>query len=308
MKIAVFGVGGVGGYFGGRLCESGQDVAFIARGAMLDALRREGLRIGSPKGDIALPKVTATSHPEEIGPVDFVLVGVKTWQVAEAARAMRLLVGEGTAIVPLENGVEAADQLVAVHGAEHVIGGTCRIVAKILGPGRIGHLGVEPYVAIGELDRTRSERVDRLADAFRAAGVTVETPDDIHVAIWEKFLFIAAASGVGSVTRVPFGKLREVPESRALVERAMTEIAAVADARGVSLPGDAVSRTMKFFDGLPAESTSSMQRDIMEGRPSELTEHNGAVVRLGHELGVPVPVNEFLYAALLPQERAARKS
>jgi len=308
MKVAVVGVGGVGGYFGGRLAESGADVAFLARGATLEALRNRGLRVDSPNGNIVLERVEACDRADAIGPVDFVIVGVKTWQVPDVADAIRPLVGPETAIVPLQNGVEAAEQFAGVHGAKHVAGGTCKIVAKTLEPGHIGHLGVEPSIAFGELDGRESDRVARLAEAFRSAGVRTATPPDIHVAIWEKFLFIAPVSGVGAVARLPLGRIKASPECRGLVERAMREVAAIAAARGVELPSDCVEKTMAFFDGMPPESTSSMQRDVVEGRPSELEAHNGALVRFGRELGVDVPVNEFIYAALLPQERKVREA
>jgi 2-dehydropantoate 2-reductase len=307
MRIAVFGTGAVGGYFGGRLAQAGEEVIFIARGEHLQALRSHGLQVDSVKGDFVVQPVQATDDPAQVGVVDVALVGVKAWQVPEAAQAMRPMVGPDTFVVPLQNGVEAPTQLATVLGAQHVLGGLCKIISFILGPGHIRHAGIEPYVAFGELDNQASERAEGLRQAFaRAAGVTVEIPPDIQVAMWDKFLFIASFSGVGAVTRAPAGVLRSVPETRQLLEQAMREIFAVARAREIALPGDLVEQTMAVVDGLPPDGTASMQRDIMEGRPSELASQNGAVVRLGQEAGIATPLHHFIYHSLLPLELRAR--
>lgn len=307
MRIAVFGAGGVGGYFGGRLAEAGADVTFIARGAHLAALQAGGLRVASIKGDFHLPHVRATDAPASVGPVDVVLLCVKAWQVAEACEAMRPMVGPGTMVVPLENGVEAPDEVARVLGAPHAVGGLCRILAYLAGPGEIRHAAIEPSLAFGELDRTLTPRVEALRQAFAAcAGVTVEIPPDIRVAMWAKFLFIAPVSGVGAVTRVPIGVFRHLPATRSLLIAAFEEIVRLAASMGVALPGEAVQSTLAFTDAIPPDGTSSMQRDILDGRPSELEAQLGAVVRLGERHAVPVPVHRFLYAALLPQERRAR--
>jgi 2-dehydropantoate 2-reductase len=307
MRIAVFGSGGVGGYFGGRLAEAGDDVAFIARGAHLVALRERGLTVTSVAGDFRVRPVEATDDPAALGAVDLVLVGVKAWQVSEAAEAMRPLVGTSTAVLPLQNGIEAPDRLAAVLGADHVLGGLCRIIAYLEGPGHIRHVGVPPSVTLGELDGSSSPRVEAVRQAFaRARGVTAEIVPDVRAAMWEKFLFIAAASGVGALTRAPVGVIRSQPETRRLLEQALEEIHAVARAHRVALPPDAVARTLAFVDSLPEDGTMSMQRDVIEGRPSELDAQTGAVIRLGEARGVAVPVHRLIYAALLPLERAAR--
>lgn len=306
-RIAVFGSGAVGGYFGGRLAEAGAHVAFIARGAQLRAIREQGLRVASPAGDFHLHPVLATEHPADVGPVDVVLVGVKAWQVREAAPALRPLVGPDTTVLPLQNGVEAPSELAEALGAEAVLGGLCRIVAAVAEPGLIRHMGVDPVVIFGELGGRRSERVAALKSAFDAVtGVRAEVSDDILAAMWSKFLFICGMSGVGALTRVPIGELRAEPETRALLRNGMEEIAALAAARGIDLGEDVVDRTLAFVDDLPADATASMQRDIMEGRPSELEYQNGAVVRLGEAAGVQTPVNRFIYHSLLPLERRAR--
>ena len=303
----MFGAGGVGGYFGGRLAQAGEPVVFIARGAHLQALRARGLRVDSVAGDFMVSPVEATDDPASVGTVDAVLVCVKAWQVPEAARALLPLLRDDSFVVPLQNGVEAADQLAAAVGRERVVGGLCRIVSFVAGPGHIRHAGAVPRVEFGERDRRASARVAALRAAFeRCAGVSAGTPPDIEVALWEKFLFIAPFGGVAALTRMPAGVVRSVTETRRLLEAATREVLAVARARGVALPDDAVARTLAYVDGLPEDATASMQRDIIEGRPSELEAQTGTIVRLGAEAGVPVPANEFIYASLLPSERKAR--
>ena len=306
MRIAVFGAGGVGGYFGGRLAQAGEEVVFIARGEHLHALRTHGLRVDSMKGDFVLQSVQSTDDPVQVGVMDVVLLGVKAWQVPEAAQAMRPMVGPDTFVVPLQNGVEAPAQLVAVLGAQHVLGGLAKIISFKVGQGHIRHAGAEPYVAFGELDNRLSERAERLRQAFRRAGVTVDIPPDIQAALWEKFLFIVPWGGVGAVTRTPIGVLRTVPEARQMLEQAMHEILTVALARNIALPENVIGKTMAFVDRLPPDGTASLQRDIVEGKPSELASWNGAVVRLGQEVGVATPLHAFIYHSLLPLELRAR--
>ncbi len=307
MRIAIFGAGAVGGYFGGRLAQAGEDVVLIARGEHLRALKSKGLYLESIAGDATIDPVQATDDPTTIGLVDAVLVSVKAWQVPAAAAAMGPIVGPETFVVPLENGVEAPTQLADVLGPERVLGGLCKIIAKLSEPGVIDHTGISPIVAFGELDGRCSERAERLRAAFEGApGVTVRIPPDIRVAMWEKFLFIASFSGLGAITRAPIGVLRSRPETRCMLEQALEEILAVAQARGVALPEESVAETMAFIDKLPPEATASMQRDVMAGRPSELESQNGAVVRLSREASVDIPLHAFIYHSLLPQELRAR--
>lgn len=306
MRIVVFGTGGVGGYFGGRLAQAGEDVTFIARGRHLSAMRAEGLRVDSTKGDFTIKPVQATDDPKQVGEVDMILLGVKAWQVPEVASAMRPMVAEGTGVVFLGNGIDAPSQLAPVLGAKHVLGGLCRISAFVAGPGHIRHAGIEPFVAFGELDGSLSPRVERLREAFERTGVDVNVPDDIQTAMWQKFVLIAAISGVGAVTRAPIGAIRSVPETRQMLEGALAEVVQVALAQKIKLPDDLVPNTMAFFDNLAPGVTASMQRDIIEGKPSELESQNGAVLRIGLEAGVPTPIHAFIYHSLLPQEMKAR--
>jgi 2-dehydropantoate 2-reductase len=306
MRIAVFGVGGVGGYFGGRLAQTGEDVVFIARGAHLQALQTHGLRVESVLGDFVVQPVQATDDPTHVGVVDAVLVGVKAWQVSEVAEAMRPLVGPTTCVVPLQNGVEAPGQLAAVLGASQVVGGLCGLASFVVAPGHIRHAAAEPFVKFGELDNRPSARLDHLRHTFVRAGVTTEIPSDIQRELWMKFLFITPCSGLGALTRSPIGIWRSVPETRQMSEQAMHEVLAVGHARGIALPADALRTILAQVDSVSPEVTVSMQRDVMAGRPSELDAQIGAVVRLGQEVRVATPLHAFIYGSLLPMERRAR--
>lgn len=307
MKIVIFGSGGVGGYFGGRLAFSGQDVTFIARGAHLAAIQKDGLRVDSIGGDFIVQPAKATDDPRSLGTADLILLAVKAWQLDEAIEQMKPLLGEETAIVPLLNGMEHMDQLLAAFDRKTILGGLCRISVFVAAPGHIRHVGVQPYIAFGELDNSKSERVESIRAMFAALdGILVEVPADIHVTMWEKFVFISGTSGVGAYTRQPIGMYRDEPEARKMLMDAMHETASVARARGVNLSEALVEETMKRIDNLPHAMLASMQKDIMEGRPSELNEQTGAVIRLGKAAGVPTPTHEKLFAALLPLEQKAR--
>ena len=309
MRVAVFGAGGVGGYTGGRLAESGVDVTLIARGEHLRAIQRHGLRVDSIDGSFTLPRVAASDDPRSVGPADAVIVAVKGWQLGYVAAAMHPLLGDTTCIVPLLNGVDAADVLARVHGRDRVVGGTCRILSYVAGPGHIRHDAVAPTITIGEMNAAASERVERLRALFaRARGLTVEVSPDIRAALWRKFMLIAPWSGIGAVTGLPIDALRSRPETRVQLEAAVREVAEVAAARGVALPARAVADTLAFIDAVAPGGTASMQRDVAAGRPSELDTLTGAVVRMADESSVPVPVNAAIYAALAPLERRAREA
>jgi 2-dehydropantoate 2-reductase len=307
MRIAVFGAGSVGGYFGGRLAEAGQDVVFICRGDHLKAIQRDGLRVESTEGDFSVQPAQASNDPAAVGPVDAILVCVKAWQVPQAAEAVRPMIGAETVVVPLQNGVEAPSQLEAVLGTGSVLGGLCRIMSSVVAPGHIRHAGIDPYIAFGRLDKQQSPSTERLRDAFsHTKSIRVEIPADIRVAMWRKFLLIAAWSGMGGLTRSPIGLIRTQPETRQMLQQALQEIQAVAVAHGVALPHEAIGQTLAFIDGLPPQGTASMQRDIIAGRPSELASQSGAVVRLAREAGIEVPVHTFIYQSLLLLEMQAR--
>lgn len=307
MRIAIFGTGGVGGYFGGRLAEAGFDTVFIARGKHLEAIQKDGLKVKSINGDFTINPVQVTDNPANIGIVDIILVTVKAWQVSDAAQAMRPMIGPETFVISLENGVEAPIQLSNIIGKKHVLGGLCHIISYIAEPGHIHHAGIYPSIQFGELNNEQSERVKTLLHIFKQTkGVKAIVPSDIQIALWNKFLFIASLSGVGAITRVPIGVFRSLHETRAMLKQAMQEILDVAHAYNIALPKDSVDKTLSFIDGLPQEGTASMQRDIMSGKPSELESQNGAVVRLGKKAAVATPINSFIYSGLLPLELYAR--
>lgn len=295
MRIVVFGTGGVGGYFGGRLAQAGEDVTFIARGEHLSAIKADGLKVESPNGDFEVYPATATDNVDEVGATDLVILGVKAWQVPEAAHAIKPLAGATTTVLPLQNGVDAVPQLVAELGSDNVVGGLCRIVSFVVEPGHVRHAGFAPSIIIGELDNRRTERIAKIEEMFKHAGLDTTIAADIQVALWTKFLFIASFSGVGALANAPAGVLRSDPQRRAQMLSAMEEIYALAHARGINLPSDSVDKVMAAVDGLPEDATSSMQRDIAAGKPSELESQNGAVVRMAHESGIEVPTHRLIY-------------
>jgi len=307
MRIVVFGTGGVGGYFGGRLAQAGEDVTFIARGEHLRAIQKQGLKVDSLNGDFVIDPAKATDDVNEIGEVGLVIVGVKAWQVPEVARAMKPMVGSKSTVLPLQNGVDAVGQLSAELGTNHVVGGLCKIVSFVVAPGHVRHAGFTPSVVIGELDNRNSNRVVAIRNVFNDAGIETTIAADIQAALWMKFLFIASFSGVGAIANAPAGVLRTDPELRALMVRAMEEIFALAQARVITLPPDAIKTVMASVNALPEDATSSMQRDIAAGKPSELESQNGAVVRMARESGVEVPTHKLIYAKLKPLEERARR-
>lgn len=307
MKIAVFGSGAIGGYFGGRLAQAGHDVTFIARGKHLEVMLTDGLQVKSIKGDFSLQPAQATENPKDIGVVDVVLCCVKAWQVSEAAEAMRPLIAKHTVVIPLQNGVEAHTTLAAKLGNQYVLPGLCRLISMIEAPGLIRHSGAAPYMAFGEMDGRLSRRVEEIASRLNAAnGMSVEVSQHIFADLWKKFMLIAPWGGVGAVTRVPIGIVREIPESRDMLMNAIREVFNVGVASGVKIGNEALSSTIAFIDKLPRDGTASMQRDIMDGRPSELSWQTGAVERFGNQVNVSTPTNTFIYHSLLPLERIAR--
>jgi 2-dehydropantoate 2-reductase len=305
MRIAVIGAGGVGGYFGARLAAAGADVTFIARGPHLEAMRRDGLTVRSALGDVTLRPVQVESDPSRVGPADLVIVAVKLWSTDEAMDMAASLLGRGTAVLSLQNGVEAVSIATARLGASHVMGGTAHIASAIEAPGVIHHSGTLARLTFGELDGKVSGRTAALLEACRKAGVDATLSADIQRSIWEKFVFLVGVSGMTSVTRLPIGPVREDPVIREMLRGVMTEVAAVATAKGVALAEGFVDAQMSFVDGLPREMVSSMLGDLRGGNRLEVEWLSGTVVRLGREVGVPTPLNRAIYAALRPYAHGA---
>lgn len=307
MRVGIFGAGGIGGYLGGRLSQAGEEVVVIARGDHLNAIQKDGLRVDSIKGDfIAYPQLV-TDDPANAGEVDTIILGVKAWQVEEAAEAMRPMVGPTTVVVPLQNGVEAPAQLSDVLGPEHVVIGLCMLRSFIVGPGHLRHTtDVYPNMQLGEMAGDMDSRVEMLSSIFEKIGLSVTKPDDIHVALWEKFLLFSVASGMGAITRSTTGVWRNNTETRQMAETAVSEIVNVALSQGINLPDDSIPETMRLIDSWADGHSTSMAKDLMEGRPSELEAAIGFIVRLGSETGIDTSVNTFIRNCLLLQELEAR--
>ncbi|MEO8007359.1 MAG: 2-dehydropantoate 2-reductase [Betaproteobacteria bacterium] len=298
MKIAIIGSGGVGGYFGARLAASAEDVTFVARGAHLEAMRKNGLKVLSALGDLHLPKVKTTSDTKTIGPVDVVVIAVKLWSTEEAAAAAKPLIGPHTAAVSFQNGVVAVDTLLPVLGKGHVMGGVSNIAALIEEPGVIRHNGNMANLFFGELDGKPSPRSLAFCDACRKAKINTELVADINRAIWEKFVRLVTLSAMTSLTRLPAGPLRTDPDTRAMMQQVMEEVIAVGHAKGVKFETDIAARQMSNIDSIPPTMVASMCGDLRRGNRLELPWLSGTVAKIGKELGVPTPANQFVYAAL----------
>jgi len=299
MKIAIFGSGGVGGYFGGRLAASGENVTFLARGAHLAALQHGGLHIESPLGSLHLPKVQATDRPQAIGPVDVVLFTVKLYDVDASAATLAPLIGPDTVVITLQNGVDAVAMVAKHVGAEHVAGGAAYIVAVIDKPGFIRHT-IAQQLVFGERDGRRSDRLLAFEEAGIRAGFQAKASEDVQSDLWTKFVRLASWSGMTTVTRAPMGVVRDTPATFQLMVAAIEEVIAVGRARGVNLPADLMNTTLTMIKTFPASSKSSMLEDIERGRRLELPWLSGAVVRIGKEVGVSTPIHQFITTILMP--------
>lgn len=299
MKIAIFGSGGVGGYFGGRLAAAGENVTFLARGAHLNALQHDGLHIDSPLGALHLPKVQATDRPQAIGPVDVVLFTVKLYDVDASAATLAPLIGPDTVVITLQNGVDAMDMVAKHVGESHVAGGAAYIVAVIDKPGHIRHTTAQQLV-FGERDGRRSDRLVAFEEAGIRAGFQAKASADVQADLWTKFVRLATWSGMTTVTRSPMGVVRDTPATFELMVAAIEEVIAVGRARGVQLPADLMDTTLTMIKSFPASSKSSMLEDIERGRRLELPWLSGAVVRIGKEVGVPTPIHQFITTILTP--------
>ncbi|MFC9690511.1 2-dehydropantoate 2-reductase [Kribbella sp. NPDC056951] len=294
MRIAVMGTGGIGGYFGGRLAAAGHDVAFVARGRQLEALRANGLRVQSELGDLHLPAVEVTDDPSELAPADVVLFGVKLWDTEESAALIKPLLGEQTAVISFQNGVQKDDVLRRILGPEHVVGGVAYIAATIAEPGVIKHTGTLQRLAFGEYDGSASDRVEAFRAACAEAGIDVAVSNEIERTIWEKFVFLVGLSGMTTSTRTPIGAIRSNPRSRAFLRDVMEEVVQVARAHGVPIAADFVDDRLAFVDQAPAEMTSSMHHDLNRGNRLEVQWLSGDVVDRGRALGVPTPCNRAI--------------
>ena len=302
LRIAVVGAGGVGGYLGGRLAAAGSRVAFVARGAHLEALRSRGLTIHSPDGDLHLPAVEATDDPAAVGPVDIVLFTVKLYDAEAASRALLPLIGPETAVIPLQNGVDAVDILARQVGRPHTAGGTVYLAAVVAEPGVVRHSALG-HLIFGELGRVRSDRLERFLEACRPAGFQVTLSADVRVDIWTKFIRLSVFSGMTAVTRCSIGPIVEDPDLLEMVKAGSREAMAVARAKGIAVPDSVVDDVDRAYRALPPHMKSSMLEDLERGRRLELPWLSGAVVRLGRDLGIDTPTHRFIAAVLAPHVR-----
>lgn len=305
MRIAVIGAGGVGGGFGAALAKAGADVTFVARGAHLAAMRESGLRVEGDRGETLVQPCQATDDPATIGPVDVVLFCVKLWDIERAGETIGPLIGAQTAVIPVQNGVDAAERLASVIGAEPVMGGTVGISATIAAPGVIRQTGTFMTIAFGERVGRRSPRGEPFLAICKQAGITATLTDDIEAAIWSKFVMLTAMSGGTALTRLPIGRLRDDPEAFWLVEAIVRETDALGRAKGVALPADTADRVLANLRAVPPDMMASMAHDLLRNNRLELPWLAGKVVALGRELGVPTPVNATVFAALKPYANGA---
>jgi 2-dehydropantoate 2-reductase len=298
MRIAVMAAGAVGGYFGGRLAAAGHDVSFIARGAQLEALRNNGLKIESPLGNLHLSNVHATSDPKEIGPVDIVLFAVKLWDAEIAAEAAKPLVGAQTRVITLQNGVDSVERITPILGAEHVAGGAAFIASVIGSPGVISHTSQFAKMLCGRIDGRPDAQLTAFTAAAKDAGIDITQSDNINRERWQKFVFLIGLSGATGASRMPLGRILADPDTRVFFRSLMEEVMALARAKGVTIDPGFVEDRMKFAEAAPPGMKASLLHDLERGNRIELDWLAGKVVALGRELNVPTPANAAVYAML----------
>jgi 2-dehydropantoate 2-reductase len=296
LKIAIYGSGGVGGFFGARLAQAGNDVHFIARGAHLAAMREKGLKVESASGNVHLPRPNLHEDPAGIGPVDIVMYAVKLGDVESAAHKLKPLLHERTLVIPFQNGVESPEMVARVIGTKHVLPGVAYIATSVSAPGVVTHTGTMQGLHVGA-------GADAFVAACKAAGINIDQAQDIDLVRWQKFVFLVGMSGVTTLSRRPLGVCRSDPELRATLQAAMTETWLLGRKRGMRLADDFIADRMKFADSLHADMKTSMQHDLEAGKPLEAPWLCGAVVRMSAEAGLDAPVNRTIYAALKPYLR-----
>ncbi|MFW5758477.1 MAG: ketopantoate reductase family protein [Bacteroidota bacterium] len=304
-NISVVGAGGVGGYFGARIARAGFKVDFIARGEHLKAMQKNGLVIKSILGDFTLNKVNACGHFENVKNADLIILGVKAWQVKEVALAIKPFIKTDAVVLPLQNGVMATTELTRILDEKYVLSGLCRIISKIETPGVISHFGVDPAIVFGEADSTVTKRILAIKKIFDQSGINHKVSENIQADLWKKFINICV-SGLLAVTHTTYGELRSVPQTRQMMTDLFQEVYDLSQKEGVDIQPDYVDKMVAFIDSFPPHTTSSLTRDVWEGKPSEIEYQNGTVVKLARKKQLPVPVNEFVYNCILPMEMKAR--
>ncbi|MEL7975965.1 2-dehydropantoate 2-reductase [Isoptericola sp. F-RaC21] len=314
LRVLVQGAGGIGLYAAARLAQAGHDVTLKGRAATVDALRDGDLRVVRDGVATAVAGVRAVDAvpdraPHE-APIDLVVVATKSWQVGDAARELAPAVGDGTRVLTTQNGVDAPARLAAHVPAEAVLAGTVVVIARRLGPAEVEVVGSEATVTVGSAERTEPDAADRrVLAALEGAGIGARWTDDVTSALWKKLALIASYGGVGALAGATVGETRSTPATRDLVEAAMREVLAVGNAEGARLGEADVADLLRSYEsGFAPGTTASMQRDLAEGRPSELADQSGAVVAHADAAGIDVPVHRTIYASQLPRENAARRA
>jgi 2-dehydropantoate 2-reductase len=300
MRIAIMAAGGVGGYLGARLVAGGFDVSFIARGSHLGAMKKNGLQLESALGDLDLKDITVTDNPAEIGPVDIVIFTVKLWDNDTAAEMCKPLISDQTAVITFQNGIESIDTLAGILGKSHAVGGAAYISAAIAAPRKIRHVGNAAKFVIGEPDGTPSDRLKSFIDICQQSDIDMSMAENILRVLWEKFTFFAPVSGVTSASRSTLGVAFGDPEMRQIIQAAMQEVISLGQAKGIDLSENSIEPQMAFGDSLPAETKTSVLRDLEDGNRLEIPWLVGAVHRLGVEMGIETPVSSTLYSVLKP--------
>lgn len=300
MRIAIIGTGGIGGPYGAALAKAGAEVIFVARGAHLAAIRERGLRIEGDRGETHVSPAQATDDIASIGPVDFILSCVKLWDVETVAEQLRAVVGPQTTVVPLQNGVDAAERMIRILGRDAVMAGMAFVTGTIVAPGVVRQTGAYQQMTFGELGGGISERARRLSEICDAAGFEGVASPDIKVPLWEKFILLVPLSGLNALTRLPLGKWRDDPDLAALHEAALRETVAVGEAEGIKVPPEGIEKARAVVRTMPPYHTTSLGTDLLHGNRLELPWFAGKVAELGRRHGIPTPVNGFIYAALKP--------
>ena len=306
MRIAVVGAGGVGGGFGAALARAGADVTFVARGAHLAAMKSQGLKVGGPRGDTHLVPTKATDDPAGIGTVDIVLFCVKLWDVESAGERIKPLIGPGTAVIPLQNGIDAAERLIPILGKDAVMGGVAQISASITAPGVVQQVGTFMRMIFGEFDGKKSRRGEDFLALCLKAGFDATLSEQILTDLWMKFIQLAANAGMTALARQPIGSLRDDPDIRPFFVAAFQETIAVGRAKGVTLPADVLEQILGFIAHLPPTMKASMALDLDRGNRLELPWLSGKVAELGSQLGIPTPTHGMIYAMLKPYVMGAK--
>lgn len=306
MKILIYGTGGVGGYFGGKLANAGNKVSFLARGKHLEALQEKGLHVRSFLGDFTIFPVIASDNLSDFETPDLVILCVKSWQLEESAKNLSSFIDSKTVLLPLQNGADNYDKLACILPKNQVLAGLCKIVSFVESPGVISHPSFLPQIVFGEMNNLQSDRILRIQKLFSQAGIESIIPQNIELEIWRKFLFICTVSGIGALTRMPIGINRSDKEIRNIMMQTATEIMEVANQKNIPLGDLDLKNVFKAIDAQTPDTTASMQRDIMNGKPSELDNFNGYILAEGNRLGIATPINAFIYHCLKPMEKKAR--